>query len=154
MIAFPVYFAYETVSLAQLYETLKSEVQPAGANGEVVISKPTGFRRIVGNGGKPEHILILNINEPKSIPSINLDVFYVSIFPYPLGSPELQRAERLSLSKWPEPHNRNLLELRRPRHQSRALLRNGKQWECSYCWTWDQQNLFLLDLLAPGSQQL
>lgn len=76
MLAIPVYFAYETQPLLQLYQELKSNVATSNINGDQAISQPTGIRRIIGSSGKAEHILILNVNEPKQIQTINLDVFY------------------------------------------------------------------------------
>jgi hypothetical protein len=60
-----------------LYEELKQNVVVSGnLDSESVAPQPTGFRRIIGTSGKAEHMLILNVNDPKVIPSINLDVFY------------------------------------------------------------------------------
>lgn len=41
------------------------------------MEKKSGIRRIIGSSGQAEHMLILNVNDPKVIPSINLDIFYV-----------------------------------------------------------------------------
>jgi FlaG/FlaF family flagellin (archaellin) len=73
-VAIPVYFAYESATLLDLYQTLKDQGSDSTAN----VAPQGGLRRMINNSGKTEYIMILNLNEPKVIPSINLDVIYVS----------------------------------------------------------------------------
>jgi hypothetical protein len=74
-VAIPVYFSYESATLLDLYQTLKAQ----GSESPADIAPQGGFRRMISNSGKTEYIMILNLNEPKVIPSINLDVIYVRL---------------------------------------------------------------------------
>ena len=67
------------------------------------MEKKSGIRRIIGSSGQAEHMLILNVNDPKVIPSINLDIFYVwfnlNTHKF-IGITKFQRVEGLSIGKW------------------------------------------------------
>ena len=56
-----------------------SEMKKNAKKSDNVMQPQTGIRRIIGQGGKAENMLILNVNDPKPIPSINLDIFYVKL---------------------------------------------------------------------------
>jgi len=69
----PVYFAYETDTLTQLYATLKENAKTRKS--DPTLSEPRGIRRVIGSS-EAEHLLILTASDPKPLASINLDVFY------------------------------------------------------------------------------
>ena len=71
----PVYFSFETEDLVELYKTLRDQ---ATATIGGVIAPQKGISRMLSSSA--EYIMFLNVNEPKLIPSISLDVIYVLIF--------------------------------------------------------------------------
>jgi hypothetical protein len=75
-VAIPVYFAYETKALRDYYNEMKTVEATSSVKGEQIVHTPRkGFRRLIGSN-KPDYMMVLNVNDPKVIPSIAVDVFY------------------------------------------------------------------------------
>ena len=136
-IAVPVYFAYETQSLLELHEALKLQAAQSQSFGP-----ERGFSRVFSS--QAEYMMVLNLNEPKALPNMNLDVIYVSLslevnleF---VGTQSVQRATR---PQFPEPYHRHFQYLRCLSHLPRTLSVHGSQWQLYHRQPPAQQDLLL-----------